>query len=302
MSRNRRWAPSLALASLALVGACATPTDAPAAKPSKEGPAALAKDTQAATLLPEDVKKAGVIRVGAEVGYAPMSFFDADGKTIIGAEPDLMAAVGQALGVKVEWTNTAWDGIFPALNSGRFDVVVNAVTDTKEREAQNDFVQYFSAGSALLVKKGNPKKIQGLADLCGKTVALQTGTQQVDIVKGQQAKCGASKIKVLVYPADSGAVLQVRNGRADAGMQDFPAAAWNAQRAGGGKLFEVLTSEQYKPGSYGIVIAKNRTQLRDAIQAGLKKAIESGAYAKILEKWNISAGSLTTAQINGAQE
>jgi polar amino acid transport system substrate-binding protein len=259
------------------------------------------KDDALAAKLPANIRSAGTIKVGSDVAYAPVEFFDTDGTTIIGIDPDLAKALGDKLGVKFQFTNATFDGLIPAVRSKRFDVVMSAMSDTKKRQAELDFVDYFNAGTSILVKKGNPENINTLDDLCGKTVALQRGTTQEDVAKAQQAKCtaaGKGPIKVLTFDKDTDALLQIKGGRAVADMNDFPVAAYNAKTSGGGNDFEVV-GEQIEAGPYGIGVRKEDTQLRDALQAALKAVIADGGYDKVLAKWNVDKGALKTAAING---
>jgi len=260
-----------------------------------------AKDNPLAAKLPENIRTAGVVKVGSDVAYAPVEFFDTDGKTVIGIDPDLGKALGDKLGVKFQFTNATFDGLIPAVQSKRFDIVMSAMSDTKERQGKLDFVDYFNAGTSILVKKGNPENINGLDDLCGKTIALQRGTTQEDVAKAQQAKCtaaGKGPIKVLTFDKDTDALLQIRGGRAVADMNDFPVAAYNAKTAGGGNEFEVV-GEQIEAGPYGIGVRKEDTSLRDAISAVLKALLTDGTYDKILAKWDVTQGALKTAAVNG---
>ena len=220
-----------------------------------------------------------------------------------GIDWDLAQAMGQKLGVRFTFANTTFDGIIPALKAKRFDVIMSAMSDTPERQKEVDFIDYFNAGTSILVKKGNPQNIQSLDDLCGKTIALQKGTTQVDVATEQQGKCtaaGKPKINILTYDKDTEAQLQLRSGRAVADMNDFPVAAYAAQTVGGGNDFEVV-GQQIGAGPYGIGVRKDDTQLRDALQGALKAIIADGTYDQILQKWNVAQGALKTAALNGGQ-
>ena len=253
--------------------------------------------------LPSSIQQSKEIKVGSDIAYAPVEFYKEGTQEVQGIDWDLAQAMGQKLGVKFTFANTTFDGIIPALKANRFDVIMSAMSDTPERQKEVDFIDYFKAGTSILVKKGNPQGIQSLDDLCGKTIALQKGTTQVDVATEQQGKCksaGKPAIKILTYDKDTDAQLQLRTGRAVADMNDFPVAAYAAQTVGGGNAFEVV-GQQIGAGPYGIGVRKSDTQLRDALQEALKAAIADGAYAKVLQKWNVTAGSLTTPVINGGQ-
>jgi polar amino acid transport system substrate-binding protein len=255
-----------------------------------------------AQALPQAVRDAGVLKVGSDVAYAPVEFFDTDGKTIMGIDPDLAKAMEAQLGIKLTFQNGTFDGLITSLQSKRIDVIMSAMSDTPERQKKIDFVDYFTAGTSILVKKGNPAKINGLDDFCGKTIALQRGTTQDDVATAQQAKCktAGKPLKVLKFDRDTEALLQLKQGRAVADMNDFPVAAYNAKQSGGGNDFEVV-GQQLEAGPYGIGVRKADTQLRDALQKALQAVIDSGEYAKVLEKWNVKQGAVTTATVNGGK-
>ena len=160
---------------------------------------------------------------------------------------------------------------------------MSAMSDNKKRQAKIDFVDYFTAGTSILVKKGNPKGIKTLDDFCGKTVALQRGTTQEDVAtKQQQAKCktaGKSAINVLPFDRDTEALIQIKQGRAVADMNDFPVAAYNAKKSGGGNDFEVV-GEQIAAGPYGIGVRKQDTQLRDALKGRSRRSSPTAPTAR----------------------
>lgn len=249
-----------------------------------------------ATLLPQAIRDKGTLVVGSDVAYAPVEFYDADGKTIIGIDPDLGKAIGAQLGVTLEFQNGTFDGLIASLTkSKRIDLIMSAMSDNKKRQAEIDFVDYFSAGTSILVKKGNPKGIKSLDDFCGQTVALQRGTTQDDVAEAQAKKCGSNKLTILKFDTDPEALLQVKQGRAVADMNDFPVAAYTTTQS---EDFEVVGA-QIEAGPYGIGVRKQDSQLRDALQKAVQALIDNGEYTKILEKWKVTSGALTSATVNG---
>jgi polar amino acid transport system substrate-binding protein len=244
-----------------------------------------------------------VLRVGSDIEYAPIEFFKENSKQPQGLDYDLAQAIGKKLGAKVTFVNdTDFAGIIGALQAGRFDVVMSAMNDTAERRGKGvDFIDYFRAGSSILVQKGNPKAVKAVDDLCGQTVAVQKGTvQDTDILTPQAVKCpGGRALAVLRFEKDTDALQQVKNGRAVADVEDFPVAAYNATTSGAGKDFDVVAGQIGDVGSYGIAVPSKNTALRDSVQAALRAIIKDGTYDRILTAWNVSAGALTTAAVNG---
>ncbi|CAL9521568.1 ABC transporter substrate-binding protein [Streptomyces atacamensis] len=304
--RRLAAAAAVALTGSLLLTACGDQTDS-----GGEGGGGEAKSSEAPLFdkLPKDIQSAGVVKVGSDIAYAPVEFYDENDK-IAGIDPDLGEALSKQLGVEFEFTNGTFDGLITGLNSGRHDVIMSAMTDTKQRQEGLDdkgekvgegvdFVDYFRAGSSILVKKGNPEGIKSLDDLCGETVALQRGTANEELAEAQNEKCD-KPIKILAFDKDTEALLQVKQGRAVADINDYPVAAYNAKTSGGGEDFEVV-GDQIDAAPYGIAVSKENTQLRDAIKAALDAIIDNGEYQKVLEKWEVTDAAVEEATVNGGK-
>jgi polar amino acid transport system substrate-binding protein len=246
-----------------------------------------------------------VLRVGSDIEYAPIEFYKENGQDPQGLDVDLAQALGAKLGMTVTFVNdTDFAGIIGALRAGRFDIVMSAMNDTAERRGKGvDFIDYFRAGSSILVQKGNPKQVKGLDDLCGATVAVQKGTtQDTDILTAQETKCRTAgrPLNVLRFEKDIDALQQVKNGRAVADLEDFPVAAYNAATSAGGNDFDVVPQQVGEVGVYGIAVPTDNSALRDKLRDALRAIIDDGTYDRILTRWNITAGALKTAAVNGA--
>lgn len=280
---------------LAVVAACgSTPSSKTAAPVTR-------MDRALHDRLPEAIRAAGVIRVGTDASYAPASFFGPNGRQIVGFEPDLGAAIGDVLGVRLQFVNVEFTKLLPMVAQQRIDVAISAMTDTADREKQADFVNYFSAGTSILVQRGNPVAVTDLQDLCGHVVAVEEGTVQVDLLQRSQHKCASAPMTIKQYPTNSDALLQLRTGRAVAVLNDFPPAAYLASEAATKAHYQLASNIQYEPGLYGIAVAKDQTQLRDVIRDALTEAIRTGAYTKLLNKWGVSDGAIRQTSINSGR-
>ena len=294
----------VALLTLALLAGCQGGGEQRAAdRPAAQGL------TQLGRRLPQAIQSAREIRVGSDVSYAPVEFYDAFAPDVLdrpvgdpepqvlGIDPDLATELGRKLGVRFTFQNVAFDELIPALRAKRFDVIMSAMTATQERARQISFVQYFRAGTSILVAKGNPQGIRSLADLCGRTVTLQTGTTQEALVAAEQARCGARPIRARSLASGTQVILAVKYGRADAALTDFPVAAYNAKVSAKGDDFQVV-GRQIDPGPYGIGVRKQDVQLRTVLQDALRAIIEDGTYDRVLANWDVSAGALKTATVS----
>jgi polar amino acid transport system substrate-binding protein len=298
---------AIAVAGALVLTGCGDQTD----KSSSSDTSSSSSSAPLADKLPKDIKDAGVVKVGSDIAYPPVEYMQS-GKAV-GIDPDIADALGKQLGVKFEFQNGKFDQLIVGLQSKRFNAIMSAMNDTKDRQngidsdtgkkAGNgiDFVDYFTAGTSILVQKGNPKGIKTLDDLCGKVVALQKGTTSEGIAKTQSTKCktdGKKAITLQTFDTDPEALLRLKQGASVADLNDFPVAAYNAKTSGGGKDFEVV-GDQIEAGPYGIGVSKESTQLRDALQAAMDAIIKNGEYTKILQKWNVTDGAVTEAKING---
>ncbi|WP_329198196.1 MULTISPECIES: ABC transporter substrate-binding protein [unclassified Streptomyces] len=259
--------------------------------------------------LPKKIQDAGVIKIGTDSAYAPMEFVE-NGK-IVGVDPDIADALSKQLGVKVQFTAGTFDGLITSIYTGREDAIMSSITDNKQRQEGLDdkgqkigkgidFVDYFSSGLSLLVKKGNPEGVKTLDDLCGKTVAVQRGTTYEDEFKKQADKCGDKKLTIQAFDTDAEAQTRVKAGGAVADLNDYPVAAYTVKTSGGGNDFEIA-GQQTGVGLFGIGVSKDNTQLRDALKQALDAAIKDGSYAKALEKWNVQDSAVKSATVNAGQ-
>ncbi|GAA2602521.1 ABC transporter substrate-binding protein [Streptomyces axinellae] len=299
--RRARIVPvALAVSGALLLAGCGDQTD------GAQGGSGSGDKAELASKLPKKIRDAGVVKVGTDAAYKPMEY--KEGAKIVGLDPDLADAMGKKLGVRFEFTNGTFDGLITSMQTGRFDMIMSSMTDTKDRQEGLDdkgkkagkgvdFVDYLTAGSSILVKKGNPEKVDKVGQMCGEKVATQRGTTSHEILKAQTDKCvkaGKKKIDVEPYDTDDEARVRLKTGAVVADVSDFPVAA-NAAKSGSD--FEVV-GDQMESAPYGMAVTKENTQLRDALKAALNAVIKDGSYKKALAKWGVEDGGVDEAKIN----
>ena len=249
-------------------------------------------------LLPQSIRDQGFIQVGTDASYPPISSFAPDGRTIIGMEPDLGVEIGRVLGVRLQFVLTDFVELLGNVARGNPDLGMSAMTDTPERAKTADFVNYFTAGTSILVQSGNPAGITEIGDLCGKVVAVQIDTTQVDLLARTQHNCGSQPIIVKTYRTNSDALVQLRTGRAAAVLNDFPPAMFLVNNVRTRSQYQLASTAQYEPGLYGIVVAKSQTGLREAVQGALEQLLRSGVYADVLARWHVQSGAVQVITVN----
>ncbi|HEX4018935.1 MAG TPA: transporter substrate-binding domain-containing protein, partial [Frankiaceae bacterium] len=203
----RRTTAVSAAAGLALaLAACGSSSKGSSTQPSS-APSASADSSIS---VPAAIKSKGTLVVATDPSYAPNEFFGSDNKTIVGMDIDLANAIAQTLGLKFNIVKADFAGIIPGLASGKYDLSLSSFTDSKEREKTVDMVTYFTAGTSLMVKSGNPDKLAP-DSLCGKKVAVEKGTVQENPDLPTKSKActtaGKAAITTLSYPDQAGANL-----------------------------------------------------------------------------------------------
>lgn len=256
-------------------------------------------DAAIAALVPAAARSKGTLTIGTDPTYAPSEFVSGSGSTIVGFDIDLANAIVAKMGLRANPVRSTFDSIIPGLASGRYDLGVSSFTDTRVRERTVDFVTYFSAGTSFYTRASGGPTITDLGSLCGASVAAEKGTTQVADAQGQSRRCtaaGRKAVNVLVFPDQNGANLAISSGRASVGMADSPVAAYIVRQSNG--QFR-LSGTPYGTAPYGIPIPK-RSGLDRAVLAAVRAVIADGSYMRILTKWGVQQGAITSPAINGA--
>ncbi|GAA2131801.1 ABC transporter substrate-binding protein [Kitasatospora kazusensis] len=301
-SRSRLTAAAvvLATASLALT-ACSSSSSSSSGSPSAGSSVkAVTADPSLAALVPADVKSSGKLIVAADASYAPNEFKDASGN-IVGMDVDLAKAIAQKLGLTADVQDAKFDSIIPGITAKKYNMSMSSFTDTKEREATVDMVTYFSAGTSTAVKAGNPDKIDA-TDLCGKKVAVQTGTTQADAIKDTINPACVKAGKPTVpndgdkFDLQTDVTTALISGRDQVMLADSPVIDYAVKQTNG-QLQKIGSTTDTAP--YGVVLPKG-TDLTKAVQGAVTALMADGTYKAILEQWGVQAGAIDKSVVDGA--
>lgn len=257
--------------------------------------------------VPAKLKSAGKLVIATDATYPPNEFLPNGTGSPVGMDIDLGNAIGQLLGLKVEFQPTGFDGILAGMTAGRYDLSLSSFTDTKDREKQVNFVTYFKAGVSTMVLKGNPEKISTYTDLCGKTVGAENGTTELNMLTKADADMSVVKIcsaagkpvpKAQGYPKQTDVNSALDAGRLDAYLADTPVVDY-AVKVTGDKFEKVGKDQGVAP--YGIAVPKTPAELTPLVQQAMQKLMDSGSYTKILDNWGVQAGAISKSEVNKAQ-
>lgn len=286
-----------------------TPEDAPDASESaeptlgqggREAAEAVAEDPEVAKLVPESIRSKGTLKLVTDPTYAPIDFTD-DAGNIVGLEPDFALATARKMGLEMENSKADFNGIIAGLESNRYDASWAAFSITPDRTALVDMVSFMNAGTAVMTKAGGEGDIASEEDLCGLTVAVQTGTTQaLDVMPRFEQMCkdkGLDAIDPMVVPQQDSANQAISSGRAQAMIADNSLVAYYAQVQP--DAFAAVPGILVEPALIGVAMPRiNESQLAEAYRAAIQSLIDDGTYQNILDAWSLGDTAIETAEIN----
>ena len=215
-----------------------------------------------------------------EPTYAPFDTTDEEGN-IVGFDMDLLNAIGEDQGFKVEYQSFEFDAIVPAIQAGNADIIAAAMNVTEKRAEQVDFSdKYFDSGKVILVKKDNDT-IKDVNDFTADMkVAAQIGTTEGEYVQklADEGKIG----EAVVLNKTTDCILQLQNGDVNAIIMDAPVAKFYSNKYGDeiNKLDATID-----PAPMAFAVQKGNDELLEKINAGLKNLKENGTYDELVKKW-----------------
>lgn len=215
--------------------------------------------------------------IGLELDYPPFEMTDTEGKPS-GISVDLAHALGGALGRETKLENIPFDGLIPALKTGKIDLIISSMTITPERAASISFSDpYVKTGICVLVGKQAP--IQTAADLRqpGLTIAVKKGT-----TGHLYATAHLPEATLLVLDKDATCALEVAQGKADCFIYDQLSVYqhWQRHRETTRPLLEPLRTEYW-----GIGIRQGNDELRAKVNAFLGEFRAANGFARLAERY-----------------
>lgn len=251
--------------------------------------AGAANAQSAADILPQKYKDSGVIKLVTDAKYPPFQSIN-DAGEMVGFEVDLWDAIAERLRVKIDVTSVAFDSLIPGVQSGRWDLAMEGITDNAERQKVVSFVDYGYTTSSAYVLEEKGSGIDDHLSLCGLKGAAQSGTEWVGMITTEIgdacAAAGKEKPSVSEFGTSEATLLSLYSGRSDFVLTSA-ALAGEIQKAAP-RPVKVLKMPVLARMPSGIAFRKDETDLGEAVLAALKEVRASGDYDKIYEKWTVS--------------
>ena len=229
-------------------------------------------------LVASPVLGADKIRIATEGAYSPFNYVNPKGE-LEGFDVDIAKALCEAMKADCSLATQDWDGMIPALQARKFDVIVASMAITEKRKQAIAFTNpyYYSVASYVVRKDSNfPDKVDALI---GKNIGVQRATIHEETIKEMYA----DKVTIKTYDTNENCILDLQNKRLDAMIASRPLMAHfitHHPEAG----FAFLLG-MYNPVAAGIGIRKEDTELLAKFNEALDTIIKNGTYDQISTKW-----------------
>jgi polar amino acid transport system substrate-binding protein len=264
-----------------------------------------------ASEVPDSIKSQAPLQIATDATYSPNEFINPDTGAIEGWDIDFGKAICKVMGVACTFNNVTFSNIIPQLKAEdpRYLLGISSFTPTEEREKGGiDFITYYKAGESWIVKTAGPT-VSTAVDMCGRTVAVETGTVEesdawgfmgkqvggtaIPGVKDNCAAAGKQAIKVSSFDKQTEANAALLSGRADILWADQPVAGYQVKTSNGKMK---LGGQPCSLAPYGIALVKN-SPLEKAVTDAVKYLIDNGYYAAILKKWGVEDGAIKSSDV-----
>ncbi|ATP41727.1 basic amino acid ABC transporter substrate-binding protein [Solibacillus sp. R5-41] len=237
--------------------------------------AACGADKDSTGASTDDAGKITKIVAGTEATYAPFEYLDTKGN-VVGLDAEILAAIGEEMGIETEIENTGWDAMMSQVTTGGIDMGAAAITITDERKETYDFTDPYYEASLLIVTKED-SKIEKLDELKDSKIAVQMNT--TGHIAAQELQGKGSK-NILAYENFSVALTEVLNGSAEAAIGDNAVILEYIKNNPDSGL-KTIEDDSFEVDYFGFMVKKGNKELLDVLNEGLGKIKENGKLAEI---------------------
>ena len=218
--------------------------------------------------------------VATDASYAPFEYMEGD--KVVGFSHDILEAAGAKEGIKFQFVNTPFEGIFANVEKGDSDVALASITITEERKQRVDFTDPYFEATQMIVTGDKGSDIKTFADLKTRNVSVQNGTTADLILQDLQGKDSQLIRRFETMPL---AFKELSAGGVDATVGDN-GVVQNFVANNPDVKYNMILDPSFPKEQYGFALRKNRNDdLRERINKGLAAIKADGTYAQIEAKW-----------------
>jgi lysine/arginine/ornithine transport system substrate-binding protein len=225
------------------------------------------------------------LRFGVEAAYPPFESKTPSGQ-LEGFDIDIGNAVCQRIKMKCVWVENSFDGLIPALQARKFDVINSAMNITTKRRQAIDFTPPIYVMPIQLVAKRGSNLLPTTASLKGKSIGVLQGSTQEDFVRKHWAKEG---VQVVTYQSQDQIFADLSAGRLDGGVQEVQTAIDGFLAKPEGRDFDFAGPPVSDPTTLGegtgFGLRKNDAALKAKIAAALDEMKKDGTLSQLSQKY-----------------
>ncbi|MCR2110504.1 basic amino acid ABC transporter substrate-binding protein [Campylobacter upsaliensis] len=218
------------------------------------------------------------LRVGTAPNYKPFDYKE-DAK-LTGLDIDLVNEIAKREGIGLTWVEMSFDGLIPALKTGKIDMIASAMSATEDRRKSVDFSDVYYTTKNLYIKKKDNEALNSKEDLEGKIIGVQLGTLQEPAAKA------IKDTKVQSNESLSVVIMELKEGKIDAVVADKDVSTGYLKENA-----DLIGFFEEEDGSEGFSFAFDKDKQKEAIEKfnkGLKDLKADGTYDQILTKYELN--------------
>ncbi len=277
-----------------LLAACSTPAPAPPGPTAASDPP-LGRVDELADLVPRQLSADGVLTIGTDPSYPPMEFIGESGSTVEGADIDLAGAVATVLGMRAQFENEAFSALPTSVRTGRVEMAASSLTISRRSPIDTNAVLYFRSGSQLVAGNSGPGLT--MATLCGRTIAVLEGSVQVRALAARSRSCrtdGRPPLRIEARSDSEQVTTAVLSGRAVGLFTDTPVARFSIAQH---PRQLSAAGPAVNPAFFGMITPPEYPRFAKAVAGAVQHLIDTGYYAAVLARWDVSEGAIARARI-----
>jgi polar amino acid transport system substrate-binding protein len=235
--------------------------------------------TAAALVFASSSFAAEKLTIGTEGAYPPFNLIDASGQ-VVGFDVEIGQALCAEMKVECNVVTSDWDGIIPALNSGKFDMLIASMSITEERQQAVDFTNPYYTNKLQFVAPKSANFKTDKDSLKGKVI----GAQRATIAGSWLDDNLGNSIEIKLYDTQENAYLDLSSGRIDGILADT-FVQWEWLKSDAGKNFEFKGEPVFDNDKIGIAVRKGDDELRERLNKALAAIVADGTYKNINDKY-----------------
>jgi polar amino acid transport system substrate-binding protein len=232
------------------------------------------------------------LRIGTTGDSPPFNYRDPKNlESVTGFNADLMRAVGECIGVPVQFSVAEFSGLIPGIQGGHIELAISTIIYLPARAKQVNYIIYMNGTVGVVVKKSSDRTVTSLSDLCGLRGAAAVGSTAISILEDMNKTiCAAKLVEVTATPGGAGGTLLVQNNRADFYLGPSTIQSFDPD------LFKIVYTHTTGT-QIGVIAQKGKDQLALAVLESMKELQANGTERKLADSYLLDRAMSAPAEL-----